>query len=79
MTAEHPDTIISDLHRIREQMAAEFGGDLHALNADARARMEQSGRVIRKRRHPQPSATTAPIPRTDVTIESVVPRVPHAT
>ena len=64
MTAEHPDTIISDLHRILEQMAAEFGGDLYAINADARACMEQSGRVIWKRGRPQLPATTAPIPQT---------------
>jgi len=52
MESEDKDTTISDIHRIREQVAAKFGGDVHAINADARERMEKSGRtIIRRERH----------------------------
>ena len=52
MKANDKDTTISDIHRIREQIAAKFGGDVHAINADARERMEKSGRtIIRRERH----------------------------
>lgn len=46
MPVEDPDTIIADLHRVRAQMAAEFGGDVFAITADARLRMEKSGREV---------------------------------
>jgi len=49
MKPDDKDTTISDIHRIREQIAEKFGGDLHAINADARKRMEQSGRTIIRR------------------------------
>ena len=59
MKAEGKDTTIADIHRIREQIAAKFGGDAYAITADARARMEKSGcRIIR--REPAP---TRPIPK----------------
>lgn len=41
-----PDTIIRDLHQIREAIVDSFGGDLHALTNDARKRQEQSGRPV---------------------------------
>jgi hypothetical protein len=40
------DTTIADLHRIRRELAEKFQGDLFAINADARARMEKSGREV---------------------------------
>lgn len=40
------DSIIRDLHRIREVIVESFGGDLHALTNDARQRQLQSGRPI---------------------------------
>ena len=44
-----PDSIVQDLHAIREQIVAEFGGDLAKLTAAARQRQESSGRkIIRK-------------------------------
>ena len=44
-----PDSIVQDLHAIREQIVAEFGGDLTKLTAAARQRQESSGRkIIRK-------------------------------
>jgi hypothetical protein len=49
MKPEDKDTTIADIHRIREQIAAKFGGDLNAINDDARARMERSGCVIIRR------------------------------
>ena len=58
MKAEDKDTTISDIHRIREQIAAKFSGDAYAINADARARMERSGcTIIRHESAPtQPTA-----------------------
>ena len=38
MTIQHRaslDTTIDDIHRVREQMAAKFGGDLNAILEDA--------------------------------------------
>jgi hypothetical protein len=40
------DTTIDDIHRVREQMAAKFGGDLNAILEDARKRQEASGRAV---------------------------------
>ncbi len=43
----HPDRIIQDLHKIREEIVDSFGGDLHRLTEDARHRQAESGREIR--------------------------------
>lgn len=40
------DAIIRDLHRVREAIVESFGGDLHALAADARRRQAQEGRKV---------------------------------
>ncbi len=40
------DTIIDDIHRVREQMAAKFGGDLDAILEDARIRQNASGCAV---------------------------------
>jgi hypothetical protein len=40
------ETMIDDIHRVREQMAAKFGGDLNAILDDARKRQEASGRAV---------------------------------
>ncbi len=40
------DSIIQDLHRVREAIVDSFGGDLHKLAADARERQARSGRAI---------------------------------
>jgi hypothetical protein len=45
-----PDSIVADLHAIREQIVAEYGGDLKKLTAAARQRQEASGRTIIRRR-----------------------------
>ncbi len=42
------DPIVSEVHRIREQMLAEYKGDLHALIRDARLRTEEAARDGRK-------------------------------
>jgi hypothetical protein len=41
-----PETVIQELHRVREAIVESYGGDLHALTADARRRQEQSGRPV---------------------------------
>jgi hypothetical protein len=64
---DQPDTTIADLHRVRREMAAQFGGDLLALTADAQARAEASGRTILRRgetaKHTIPSVSEAGTPQ----------------
>ena len=41
--------IVDEVHRIREEMLASYGGDLHALIRDAQRRTEEAakaGRVV---------------------------------
>ena len=45
-TESSPDTIISELHRIREEIVNAFGGDLRRLTDDARRRQAASGQPI---------------------------------
>jgi hypothetical protein len=47
-----PDHIVRDLHRIREAIVDSFGGDLHAIAADAQRRLEESGRTIWRHQSP---------------------------
>jgi hypothetical protein len=56
------DPIVAEVHRIREQMLAKFGGDLRALMKDAQRRTEEATRAGRKvvampPRRPQPTPT----------------------
>ena len=39
--------IVEEVHRIREQMLAEFGGDLRAFAKDAQRRTEEAARAGR--------------------------------
>ena len=48
-TESSSDTIICDLHRIREEIVDSFGGDLQRLTDDARRRQEASGKRIWRR------------------------------
>lgn len=38
------DTTIDEIHRTRERLAEQFGGDIKAILADARRRQAASGR-----------------------------------
>jgi hypothetical protein len=40
--------IVDEVHRIREEMLAEYGGDLRALLRDIRKKAEESSRQGRK-------------------------------
>ena len=40
--------IVDEIHRIREEILAEFGGDLDALVAELQRRTEESARAGRK-------------------------------
>ena len=40
--------IVEQVHRIREEMLAEYGGDLHALIEAMRKRTQESARAGRK-------------------------------
>ncbi len=60
MNTEANDHTISDIHRIRREIAAKFNGDLFAMTADAQARSEASKRqIIRKHKTPDPAAHPA--------------------
>jgi hypothetical protein len=43
------DTIVEEIHRIREQISDKFGGDIAAISEDARRRQAASGRPIWQR------------------------------
>lgn len=43
-TTNSSDTTIADIHKTREKISNDFGGDIHAITEDARKRQEQSGR-----------------------------------
>jgi len=40
------DETIEEIHRVREQIAAKFGGDVNAILEDARKRQAESGRAV---------------------------------
>ena len=40
------DTTIEEIHRTRERMADQFGGDIAAILDDARKRQSASGRAV---------------------------------
>ena len=61
LTESDTDTIVQDLHRVRESIVDSFGGDLHKLTADARERQARSGKVIwwnKKSNQPTDRTTT---------------------
>ena len=43
---KNSDPILDEIHRTRQQMAENFGGDIAAILEDAWKRQEASGRVI---------------------------------
>lgn len=58
-----PDSIIQDLHRIREAMVEEYGGDLHALTAAMRKKQAESGRPVWRGNQPStPAESESPEP-----------------
>jgi hypothetical protein len=42
------DPIVDEVHRIREQILAEYGGNLHAMVKDAQRQTEDARRAGRK-------------------------------
>lgn len=40
------ENVVHDIHQIRESIVESFGGDLHALTRDARARQARSSHPI---------------------------------
>lgn len=54
------DPIIDEIHRTRREISDRFGGDLHAIVADARKRQEASGRPTWQR-----GAENHPLHRSD--------------
>jgi len=46
--------IVDEVHRIREQMLAEYDSDIHALIRDSRLRTEEAARAGRKVSSPPP-------------------------
>lgn len=49
LTESSSDTIIRELHRIREEIVDSFDGDLQKLTEDAQRRQEASGKRIWRR------------------------------
>ena len=47
------DPIVEEVHRIREEMLARYGGDLHALITDMQKRTEEAARSGREVSTPQ--------------------------
>ena len=54
------DTIIDDIHRIREEYAKRFNNDLKAICNDARSKQGQDGRKVVPA-HPKPVQPTGMI------------------
>jgi len=50
----YENPIVDEVHRIREQMLAEYNGDLRALIGDARRRTEEAARAGKKVYSPPP-------------------------
>ena len=51
------DPIVAEVHRTREQLAAEYNFDVGAFFADVRKRQESLGsRLVRQRRPAEPTA-----------------------
>lgn len=72
-----PDSLIRDLHRIREAIVDSYGGDLHALTADLQRQSEESGQPVWRRKladNPvQPSPESPPVTnaRSDGSLKAV--------
>lgn len=58
------DPIVDEVHRIREQMLAEYGGDLRALMKAAQRRTEDAARAGRKVMSPAPRNKLSPAGQT---------------
>ena len=56
-----PDPIVTEIHNIREQIAAEFNHDLHAMVMDAQQRDAAGDRLV-VRRTPRPPLVPARLP-----------------
>jgi len=55
----YDNPIVDEVHRIRQQMLEEYGGDLHALIRDSRARTEAAARAGQKIYSPPPRVDRA--------------------
>ena len=56
-----PDPIVAEIHNIRQQIAAEFNDDLHAIVKDAQRRDALGDRLV-VRRSPRPPIVVASLP-----------------
>ena len=55
-----PDSLIRDLHRIREAIVESYDGDLHALTADLQRQSEESGQPVWRRKMADSPAQSNP-------------------
>ena len=60
------DSIIDEIHRVRQQMAEQFGGDIAAIHEDARKRQEAAGRAVWQGRTPNDSLQQTGRPAAEV-------------
>ena len=58
----YENPIVDEVHRIREELLAEYNGDLHALINDARRRTEEAARAGKKIYTPPVRSETNPVP-----------------
>ncbi|MBI3824215.1 MAG: hypothetical protein HY289_16225 [Planctomycetes bacterium] len=63
------DTTIADIHRVREEMAKRFDGDIAAMLEDARSRQEASGKPVWR----SSPANTTPAPDKVAAVSSSTP------
>ena len=72
-----PDSLIRDLHRIREAIVDSYGGDLHALTADLQRQSEESGQPVWRRKmaespvQPNPESPPVTGARSDSSLKAV--------
>lgn len=72
-----PDSLIRDLHRIRETIVESYGGDLHALTADLQRQAEESGQPVWRRKladnpgQSNPESPPATNARSDISLKAV--------
>ncbi|MBI1763202.1 MAG: hypothetical protein HYR56_17395 [Acidobacteria bacterium] len=65
------DPILEELHKIREEWAAQFNYDIHAMVADLRQRQEAENRIVVTL-----PPKRVPVPDADVFVEADAPLPP---
>jgi hypothetical protein len=67
------DPVVDEIHAVRREISDRFGGDVHAIAADANARMLASGCPIWKPAENNPMQPSGEVRRFEVDDESSPP------